>query len=204
MCTARFGGHCEQKDGQTDVKTLPCPKLRLRAVIILKRHWRCTSIITSMTLIRLSNHLRRHLLNNAILFIDTWPMLHKTQLIVTTKLILKFWGHILALIASNVCKLMNNYEINYEINISSSSSQTTETFLGFTLSFSFTVKYVYQNSATLMEALLAAGALYTSKVKHSVTIVVRAFSLSHFIVRSHSWAIVLKKNVCIGSYWNNI
>ena len=58
-----------------------------------------------------------------------------------------------------------------------------------------------------MEALLAAGAPYTSKVKHSITIAVRAFSLSHFIVRSPSWAIVLKtrmKNVCIHPYWDKI
>ena len=33
MRTARFCGHCEQNDWQTGVKTLPCPKLRLRAVI---------------------------------------------------------------------------------------------------------------------------------------------------------------------------
>ena len=32
MCTARFGGHCEQNDRQTGVKTLNCPKLRLWAV----------------------------------------------------------------------------------------------------------------------------------------------------------------------------
>ena len=34
MRTAHFGGHCEQNDWQTGVKTLPCPKLRLRAVRI--------------------------------------------------------------------------------------------------------------------------------------------------------------------------
>ena len=35
MRTVRFGSHCKQNDWQTGVKTLPCPKLRLRAVIIL-------------------------------------------------------------------------------------------------------------------------------------------------------------------------
>ena len=35
MRTARFGRHCEQNDWQTGVKTLPCRKLGLRAVIIM-------------------------------------------------------------------------------------------------------------------------------------------------------------------------
>ena len=33
MCATHFGSHCEQNDWQTGVKTLPCPKLHLRAVI---------------------------------------------------------------------------------------------------------------------------------------------------------------------------
>ena len=37
MRTARFGGHCEQNDWQTGVKTLPCPKLRFWATKIMPR-----------------------------------------------------------------------------------------------------------------------------------------------------------------------